>query len=412
MAMHFSPDVVSNGLILNLDVNSVRSYAGPPIQNMADIINPNGVTDTNIQYTTGFEEVTVPTLGKIPSVPFVDGYNSNSSSYCCMQQFYFRSNNGFVTCSGSTTYTYSIVYKVTSGYTHPNFMYRYEFTSGGSYLGEAGVHDDAKRVHLGNGWYWAWNTFTTNASAAQLYLRCFYYQYNVSDRFYVARVLVTPGDYTTYHPRLWPALGTTRGTTEVLRDSTRGNTVTVGGPLTYGTDKITVPNTNDASISVSPSTNFRTVTQDFTISCWIKQLDSGIHLITEARDSSTLQGYLFALNIPSAGYVGVFLNKSSGQVPYYTTVGTLPVGSVQNIVAVVKRSNSTIEIYANGALFDTITGIHSDSISGLGDMYRIGYDRGGATTNMELYSYMHYNRALSLAEIQQNFNAHKGRYGL
>ena len=78
MAMHFSPDIITNGLVFNYDANSVRSYAGPPIQNMAQIINPNGVTDTNIQYTTGSEEVTVPTLGKIPSVPFVDGYNSNA----------------------------------------------------------------------------------------------------------------------------------------------------------------------------------------------------------------------------------------------------------------------------------------------------------------------------------------------
>ena len=412
MAMHFSPDIVNSGLILGLDVNNVRSYTGPPIQNLAQIINPNGVTDTNIQYTTGYEEVTIPTLGKIPSVAFVDGYNSNSASYCCMQQFYFTNGNNWIACSSSTTYTYSIVYKVTSDYTHPNFMYRYEYTAGGAYVGEAGIHDTAKRVHLGNGWYWAWNTFTTGATTTQIALRSFYYQYNVSDRFSMARVLVTPGDYTGFHPRLWPALGTTRTTSQAVRDLTRTSTITAGGPLTFGSDKITIPNTNDASIEISTPTNFKMGTQDFTISCWVKQLDSGVHLITEARDSSTLQGYLFGLNVPSAGYMTFFLNKSSGQVPYYTTVGTLPVGSIQNIVAVVKRSNSTIEFYANGVLFDTITGIHADSISGLGDMYRIGYDRGGATTNIELYSYMHYNRALSLAEVQQNFNAHKGRYGV
>jgi hypothetical protein len=121
---------------------------------------------------------------------------------------------------------------------------------------------------------------------------------------------------------------------------------------------------------------------------------------------------LFALNAPGPGYIAVFLNKSSGQVPYYSSVTTLTAGSIQNIVAVVKRSNSTIELYVNGVLFDTITGIHADSISGTGDMYRVGHDRGGATSNIEIYSYMHHNRALTFAEIRQNFNAHKGRYGI
>lgn len=203
----------------------------------------------------------------------------------------------------------------------------------------------------------------------------------------------------------------TRTSTQAILDMTRRSTVTTTG-LTYGTNKITIPNTNGAYFDVSTPSNFNMGVQDFTISCWLKQLDNGTHVITEARDSSTLQGYLFGLNVPSAGYMTMFLNKSSGQQPYYTAVGTLPSGSIQNIVVVVKRSNSTIEFYANGVLFDTITGIHSESISGTGDMYRIGHDRGGATQNIEIYAYNHYSKALTAAEVLQNFNALRGKYGI
>lgn len=412
MSYNAGSKIITNGLIFSFNANSERSYAGPPIQNMATTIAASGsFSDTNIAYTAGTETANIPTLGSM-TVPYMDGYNANSGSYCCLQPFYFVVGNGYVACSGSTQYTYSVVYRTTSGYTHPNYMYRYEYTSGGSYVTEVGVHDDTKRVHLGDGWYWAWNTFTTQATTARLYLRSFYYQYNVSDRHSIARVLVTPGDYTSLPPRLWPAVGTTRSSTQTILDPVGQNTITTVGSPTFNTDRLTIPNNNTSYLSVSPSTNFNMGTQDFTISAWVKQLDNSPNIITEARDGSALQGYLFLINYPSSGKIAFFVNPSSGQAVYYTTAATLGYNVIQNIVAVVKRSNATIEMYVNGALYDTITGVQTASISGTGDMYRIGYDRGGSTTNMDIYAYSHYNRALTAAEVQQNFNALRGRYGI
>ena len=398
MAIHFSPDVVSNGAVFCYDSNSVRSYTGPAIQNMAQVIVPNGVTDTNIQYTTGYEEVTIPTLGKLPAVAFVDGYNSNSASYCCMQQFYFVDGNGYVACSGSTTYTYSIVYKVTSDYTHPNFMYRYEHTSGGAYVGEAGIHDTAKRVHLGNGWYWAWNTFTTNSTTARLYLRSFYYQYNVSDRFYLASVMVTPGDYTGLHPRLWPKLNTTKSSTQAILDPVSRNTVTVSS-LTYA---------NTGAISFNGSTNYMDATgpsfvsgySAYSICFWAKRTTSNRMPVAAASGTSF---YWYGDNS------WFYTHGGATAEYYYPKSVTIPDNSWGFYCCTYDGAN--VKIYRNGTYEgqQATTGTANWSVG-----MRIGYWNGGAGYQWsgEIGSVLFYNKALTAAEVSQNFNAQRGIYGV
>ena len=422
MAIHFSPDIITNGLVFNYDANSVRSYAGPPIQNLADVIVPNGVTDTNIQYTTGSEEVTVPTLGKIPSVPFVDGYNSNSASYCCMQQFYFINGNGFVACSGSTTYTYGILYKVTSGYTHPNFMYRYEYTSGGAYVGEAGVHDDAKRLHLGNGWYWAWNTFTTNSTTARLYLRCFYYQYNVSDRFYVARVLVTPGDYTGLHPRLWPALGTTRSVSQSFKDAVNNNVLTDSAMVYTSNGSFTFNNSSGSRIAQNSPVGLPT-TENSTVLVWCKPDSTGptdqyTGLVSYGSRSVTTPSNSRLLSLYTSGTTMYVSSAFWGND--YTPNNLAVTANQWNMVGMVSRAGTAtnnVTLYCgNSNGINSVTGSSSDYTKGLSTTlanFAIGMtDYPGRYFKGNIDKVLIYNRELTAQEIQQIFNADRGRYGV
>jgi hypothetical protein len=107
------------------------------------------------------------------------------------------------------------------------------------------------------------------------------------------------------------------------------------------------------------------------------------------------------------------LNTVSTAYQYVSSISTLGFNTVQNIVAVVDRVQSKIFLYLNGVLWDTISGLHANSISpASSDIYRIGYDLGSTTANYEIYSYMHYDRALTGAEVLQNFNALRGRHGL
>ncbi len=413
MSINANPGIVKTGLIFHYDASSVRSYAGPPIKNIATAITQNIGNTSNSTFitTNGTERVFIPTIGEVDA-KYVDMWNdySGGSGQCCPSPFGYGSD---LATNGSTVHTYAIVYKSMNGYTHPNYMYRYEY-NGATFVLEQGIFDTSKRIHLGDDWYWAWNTFTTNASTTRFnYCGYFMYEYLKYNRMYLAKVLLCQGDYSTLHPSKWPEVNTTRSATQAVTDlSKTATSVTMNGSPTYYTDRITIPNVNTAFLNIDNPTAYKMGTQDFTLSAWIKQLDNGGHVITEARDSSTLQGYLVAINYPGTGQISLFLNPSSGQVIYSTTAATLAANVPLNIAIVVKRSTSSIEFYVNGAPYDTVTGIHGSSISGLGDMYRIGYDRGGGTSNLDLYAYSHYNRALTEAEVRQNFNAQRGRFSL
>jgi hypothetical protein len=68
-------------------------------------------------------------------------------------------------------------------------------------------------------------------------------------------------------------------------------------------------------------------------------------------------------------------------------------------------------LYKNGVVDGTATSTTSISV---GQNFRIGCDVNQIVEQFggNLYSLKVYNRALTAAEIQQNFNATKSRYGL
>ena len=182
MALGHSPAITTNGLIYYHDVNNIKSYAGPSIQNMMTGITPVGTgTATGYSSVGGSELVNIPQLGL--TTTYYNYIQNNYQTYtpnsnnCCPSLFQYA--NG-IAVTPSTLYTYGLVYKCDSGYTGPNYMYRYEYASnGGAYVTEGGVHSDSNRTYLGNGWWWAWGTFTTNASTNWLgYMAAFYYQYS------------------------------------------------------------------------------------------------------------------------------------------------------------------------------------------------------------------------------------------
>lgn len=406
MAQFFGASPVSNGLVYLLDTSNQRSYAGPPIQNLAQVIVPVATSGVNIEYVTGNVSTMIPNLGQTNS-SFVNGYNSNSASYCCMQQFYYNNNNGLVPCNPSTTYTYAMVYKCTSGYTHPNYMYRYEYTAGGSYVTEAGVFDTAKQISLGDGWFWAWNTFTTQATTAQIVFRSFYYQYNVSDIFYVARAMVTPGDYTQLNPRFWPSLGTTRSSTQVFSDPLGTNTYTATN-LTYANDG-TIGFNGSNSIITSPN-NTALDTQTPTVEVWVK------------TNSLNQNGFWFEKGAVNTQYA-LFQEGTNINWRTYTNPSSFTNLSASSSNLSTSAWSQVVATYSSGSKVIYVNGVAvaSDSTTGTLATNNNGMSIGayGGTSGSNAYFYNGnigvvrvYNRALSADEVMQNFNATRGRYGV
>ena len=405
MAQFLGAGPVSSGLVYLIDNGNQRSYNGPAIQNLAQTIVPVATSGVNIEYTTGNINTMIPNLGQTTS-PFVNGYNSNSASYCCMQQFYFNTNNNSVVCSPSTTYTYAIVYKCTSGYTHPNFMYRYEYTSGGTYVTEAGVFNSSNQISLGDGWYWAWATFTTQPTTGLVVFRSFYYQYNVSDLFYMAKVMVAPGDYTQLHPRFWPALGTTRSSTQVFSDPLGTNTFTASN-LTYASDGTLGFNASN-SIITSPN-NTALDTQTPTVEVWVKTNSLNQNGFWFEKGSVNSQYSLFQ----EGSAIQWRMNIGGSSTQLSTASSVISTSTWCHVVAT--YTSGTRVLYVNGVAVnsDSQTGTIATNTSGMS----VGAYGGNSGSNAYWYNgniglVRVYNRALSANEVIQNFNATRGRYGV
>lgn len=409
MSVLSSPNIVTNGLIFNYDVNNKKSYKSPVSQNILTQIEPRGLgVNSFYSFTTGTEQVHIPTLGWINDCKYVDMYNdyNGGSNNCCPSPYGYGQG---LTVSGSTEYTYAIVYKSVNGYTHPNYMYHYEY-NGGTYLTEYGVFYSngtysGQVRNLGDDWYWASAKFTTQPTCNLINTGSWMYEYGRYNRFYVAKVMLIQGDYTNMHPRLWPSLATTVSNTQAILDLTNNNTITATS-LTYASDGTFSFNGSSNYLSI-PNTTLGNGNVEWTISCWMK---------TTTTTNSLGQGSVIS-NI-SGGPVYSMMGVNNGKIVYWTYQNSawaqkLGVGKTVNddnwhMLTWVNYSNYTMDMYVDGILDSNVansTSGNNNPVDVIGRSWA-GYFPGS------IASLMRYTRALTRSEVLQNFNAQRGIYGL
>jgi len=412
MGLVQSPRIVTDGLVFYYDQNNVKSLTGPPIQNLAATRAFNNSSGTGISIVGGYETVDVPQVGQSNAVfsNIQNNYTafSPNSGDCCPSLLYYGS--GF-TVSPSTLYTYAIVYKVNSGYTNANYMYRYEFTSnGGSYVTEGGVHNDSNRIHLGGGWYWAWGTFTTQATTNWIgYHAAFYYRYsNRTDKLSVAKVLIAQGDYTALHPKYWPADNTTRSSTQTLLDLTKRNTITSTN-LTYASDGSFSFNGTSSEVTSSANASSLGISNDLTISIFTRRAASP----TNALQGQAGFGSGGSIAIRNSGnyFADVIAATSTRYVVNITTLGSMATYENVWVNLCVTISGTTLKTYLNGALINNVT-MDSTIKNFASEVFGIGAGYGYYRAQGDVSVAGVYNRALTDAEVHQNFNALRGRYGI
>lgn len=408
MSVISGPKLQDNDLLLYYDFyNKKKSFIGKPITNQYAIPTPvsNGDVTFAINGTGTFKRIYAGTFGGYTIQPTDVVYRYDLGTSGC----HYHGNSATITAGQYATFTFDYFVSEDAGnYPETNYLANME-NSGSGAGGAAAAPNSLKGV-------WQTVTFSSNAATSTGGINMYLYPGACNPS-----RLASSGYILYKNPQVIfssstndtaPYASGTRSTSQSVIDIAKKNTITLVGNPTFNSNSITIPNSNSVYLELSNPSAFRMGTNNFTLSFWLKQLDNGAHVLLEARDSNLL-GYLFILNYTSAGYISVFLNHNSTQQPYYSNVGTLTTGTVQNIVAVVNRTDAKVYLYVNGVLWDTITGIHANSISGTtGDMYRIGYDRGGSTQNFELYSQMHFSRALTTSEVEEHFNNFRGRYGL
>lgn len=409
MSVLSNTSIVTNGLIFHFDMNNKNSYRSPVSQNILTQIEPRGLgVNSFYSFTTGTEQVYIPTLGWINDCKYVDMYNdyNGGSNNCCPSPYGYGQG---LTVSGSTEYTYAIVYKSVNGYTNPNYMYHYEY-NGGTYLTEYGVFYSngtysGQVRNLGDDWYWASAKFTTQSTCNLIYTGSWMYEYGRYNRFYVAKVMLIQGDYTNMHPRLWPSLATTVSNTQAILDLTNNNTITATS-LTYASDGTFSFNGSSDYLSI-PNTTLGNGNVEWTISCWMK---------TTTTTNSLGQGSVIS-NI-SGGPVYSMMGVNNGKIVYWTYQNNawaqkLGVGKTVNdgnwhMLTWVNYSNYTMDMYVDGILDSNVpnsTSGNNNPVDVIGRSWA-GYFPGS------IASLTRYTRALTRSEVLQNFNAQRGLYGL
>jgi len=150
---------------------------------------------------------------------------------------------------------------------------------------------------------------------------------------------------------------------------------------------------------------------NWTISFWVN-FDTINTTSVDSSDKVLLQhgsfGTRTALHLNQRNsrlYFGMFFDDLSG-------TRTLSTGTWYHIVFTLNNTTYAKQIYINGVLDNSHTG--GGAYTGTGNNAKIGQSVSANGVNFDgfMSSCVFYNRVLSASEVQQNFNATRGRFGV
>ena len=205
--------------------------------------------------------------------------------------------------------------------------------------------------------------------------------------------LETSSSASPYYPTTGTAKN--RGTTWIDL-SGNGNTGTLTNGPTYSSangGSLVFDGVDDYVNCGTPSISAGKIT----VNAWVKITTGGIfqHIV----DSSSNSWHLAILSSANRPY---FWNGSV----YHQSAPILTVGQWYMLTGV---QGTTLDIYINGVLGQSI----ATNVSVTTNTVNLGRFQGGSRPfNGNIAQTQIYNRALSAAEIQQNFNATRGRFGI
>jgi len=387
--------VITNGLQYYMDINNTKSYNGPAGTNFAGLSITSNGTGSGYYFAGGRQNVYIPGIQQTVNCYYTDAQNNyNVSGNCCPNLTYF----GSASVTGSTVYTYALLIKDSKGYFNGNTMYHYEYNGSGGYIGEYGLYNSSYQIDMGDGWYWIYNTFTTNSAATTVYLYLYYYLYSTTiDRVYIANALFMKGNFLNMHPLLWPPLQTTRSATQSILDLT-GNCSTDVTHAGYDiTGKIYYDGSSGNYLSVPTSLG---VVSTYSICFWARR-DAENRMPVSSLANTNFYWY--------GDNSWRYTHGGSGGEYYYPKAVSIPINTWGFYCVV--YDGSYVNIYRNGYFEGKQASSGSaDWTGGL----MIGYWTAGSGYMYQGYinNLKFYNTALTSKDVLQNFNAHRAQYGI
>jgi len=375
MASRISPYVDNTGLVFAYDLANVnRSYLGEPTVNyLTTTLIPNSATKESFTGTVT-ENAELAPDGTYTAHRFqVDaGYTYQ-----------------FLSIPANTTITYSGWVRSLDGNTYVNrnpYIWNYNSPTYGIVVqGTGGIAPEWRKFSM---------TYTTLA-----HQDTFSISYGSKDYSGLS------GTYALWRPQLeykthsTPFVNGTRSATQGLKDLTGNSTIDLTNVSFDSNAQMTFDGTDDY-ITAGNNPYLAPGTGNFTYSCWINP--AGYSYYAGLLVVATTGGLWI-------GKLGSNMVLRAYNVEDYLQYSTLPtVGQWTNVV--ITRAGTAVTLYYNAnSVATATTGYNFVQATAY-----IGNDgpTSSANFNGKIANTSFYNRALTASEIQQNFNAIKGRYGL
>ena len=203
-----------------------------------------------------------------------------------------------------------------------------------------------------------------------------------------------------------PFVNGTRSNTQALLDMSKSKYTITASSLTYNSDGtfefdgtsdyITIPEPN---VGLSPNS--------WTIEGWINPENQRSFFITP--NSNGIDNFLEYDNTNKRIAVKVCESADTNERYFYSNSQSVPLNTWSHFSASI--SNLNVKLYINGV--NHVDQTETISMSDWSGIWHIGrrangtFYLDGSLSNIKIY-----NRALSAAEIKQNFNATRGRFGI
>ena len=432
MAVGYNPRTVTDGLVLALDAGNAKSYSGSGTT-WTDNVGGNNGTLTNGPYHT-----------KGPFFSSGSVYFDDTSKYLDIS-----SSSDFAYGTGDFTWE-CWVYIIQGGYaldhgsnggsivlSHTSVSRYYNTTVGtGSVLYTTGfgtiptetwTHIAAVRSG-GTTYLYTNGVLSSSASDSHNYgsqaVRIGQYGGGGSNYFggYISDLRIVKGT-AVYTSAFTPPTGPLTAVTNTKLLTCQGNTITdasssahsisvTGGAeanLGFPESAFVFDGSNDY-VSIASSSDFNLGTGDFTVECFVYLQDitsnSGYVGIVNRHNYSSSTGW--GIWKEPGGKFGFWYNAVS-QINGTSNVAT---NQWYHIAAV--RNGSTISLYVNGvfensgsnsSFTDASTQLNI-GIANAGGAWNAAYPLNGKVSNLRIYK----GKGLTAAEVEQNYNALKGRY--
>ncbi len=430
MSGNTNPNVVTDGLVLCLDSYNEQSYLGEPTTNVVHYTNLDTGWSKGYNTNIVFNELPPPIGIDSTTVSFDDLLGGGG---------YWYSYGDYAPQNASTTYTVSVYVQTVQSTPVSIAMYTADNSESGRYFSEPLYFTrEGETNHLGgvinnnipdvNGWIRiVWTTFTSTSTAQSDSLSFMFGGFNdpatASNRTSLCAPQMEAKSHATKYVGESANNGTvtTRSATDGWQDlSGRGNHADLT-QLSYSATNVPGTNVNDFSfdgtddyVALPAGSNFFG-TNDFTVSLWTGNLSTdGVFFSTMNTGVAASENWVEIRPYTATQLVFDLSDGTNTSTALSGDVSATDLrdGNSHHLVFVWDRSDS-VSWYLDGVLKGSAD--ISARSGDLGDSNSLNLMRrpnGVGEAEGDIYVFHIYNRGLSATEILQNYNAHKGRYGL